>query len=71
MDTEDMREIIQQMRPKMVCICCHVSREKIEEVIYEGACSFEEIQQKTECSMGCGTCREQVEQIMKETLKKK
>ena len=71
MDTEDIEEIIRQMRPKMVCICCHVSREKIEEAIRAGAVSFDEVQKKTECSMGCGTCREPVEQIIEEMLNKK
>ncbi|MEQ9364325.1 MAG: (2Fe-2S)-binding protein [Leptospirales bacterium] len=44
------------MRPRMVCVCKRVPEARIREVVEAGADTFEEIQRRTNCSTGCGTC---------------
>lgn len=55
---------------KVICRCKKVYFEDIENAIKEGASSFEEVQEKTKISTGCGRCSKQAEEITSFLLSK-
>ncbi|MBI39198.1 MAG: ferredoxin [Leptospiraceae bacterium] len=65
----DEAQLYAMMRPRNVCICRAVSEKRIRETISSGqASNFEELQQLTRCSTGCGTCESKVRRIMNDEL---
>lgn len=54
------------MRPQMLCVCKRVPEEEIRAVLKAGAKTFLEVQARTNCSTGCGTCEEAVRAIVEE-----
>ncbi|NPA27559.1 MAG: (2Fe-2S)-binding protein [Epsilonproteobacteria bacterium] len=47
----------------VVCVCNHVHYKEIIDAIKEGACSVEEIMEKTKAGTGCGLCKSSKEDI--------
>ena len=41
---------------KKICYCFNVSVDDIERAIENGADTFQELQDATNCGKGCGTC---------------
>lgn len=48
---------------KVICRCKNVFFEDIEAAIKEGASTFEEVQEKTKISTGCGRCLKQAQEV--------
>jgi bacterioferritin-associated ferredoxin len=55
-------------RPAKVCLCKSVSKEEIIASIHRGNDTIEKIAVDTLATTGCGTCKHQVEKILKDTL---
>lgn len=51
-----------------ICHCRMVEREKIEQSIFQGSFSREEISRTTLAGTGCGSCRNDLEKILKKNL---
>ncbi|KAB2934874.1 MAG: (2Fe-2S)-binding protein [Leptonema illini] len=58
-------KVFQWMRPPMVCLCRHVSAERLRSEIRHGATTFEQLQERTSCSTVCGTCEGRVREILR------
>jgi len=56
--------IFRIMRPAMVCLCRHVSEERLKAEIRQGATTFKILQERTSCSTVCGTCEPKVRRIL-------
>lgn len=56
---------------KTVCYCFKVSVGDIAKAIENGANSFEEVQEVTNCGKGCGSCIPEAKALVAELLKKK
>lgn len=54
----------------MVCGCMKVTKEEIIKAVENGAKSFEEIQEATKISCGCGGCKEEASALVKKLLAK-
>lgn len=63
-------EFFEIKRPVKICLCKGVSKDQIIESIYKGNHSIEAIAEDTLATTGCGTCKNQVRQILNETLLK-
>ncbi|MEW5944957.1 MAG: iron-sulfur cluster assembly scaffold protein [bacterium] len=57
-------------RGEIVCECLTVTRGDIEDAVSDGVVSFEELQERTKVSTGCGNCEESVREILGELLEK-
>ena len=52
---------------EIICDCCEVSREEIENAIREkGLKTVEEVGEVTNAGTGCGGCQEQIQEILDE-----
>ena len=52
---------------EIICHCCEVSREEIENAIREkGIKTVEEVGEATNAGTGCGGCQEQIQEILDE-----
>ena len=52
---------------EIICHCCEVSREEIENAIREkGLKTVEEVGEVTNAGTGCGGCQEQIQEILDE-----
>jgi len=59
------------MRPHKICLCKSVTEKDIRDaVLLNGARNFEEVQQLTKCSTGCGTCEGKVRQLVDQIIPK-
>jgi nitrogen fixation protein NifU and related proteins len=67
---QDMREKIETENAQVICTCLNVTREEIEMEVVEGCETFEELQERTKVSTGCGECREKAEAVFQEELKR-
>lgn len=56
------------MRPRVVCTCRRVPESDLRDAVRDGAETFEEVQARTTCSTGCGTCERSVRRIIGEEL---
>ena len=56
-------------RDKTICRCFKVSAGAIEDAVKDGAKTFEEVQEKTSCSTGCGGCEDEVRELIDELNK--
>ena len=56
---------------KKVCYCFNVSVDDIERAIENGADTFQEIQDVTNCGKGCGSCLAEAKAVVEELLKNK
>ncbi|MDU3723763.1 MAG: (2Fe-2S)-binding protein, partial [Clostridium celatum] len=56
---------------KKVCYCFNVSVDDIERAIENGADSFDEVQEATNCGKGCGSCLAEAKAVVEELLKNK
>jgi bacterioferritin-associated ferredoxin len=52
----------------IVCGCMNVSVQDIKDAIENGAKSFEEVQEATSVSTGCGSCTENVRELVDKLL---
>lgn len=52
----------------VLCGCMGVTKDDVIEAIENGAKSFEEVQEATQISTGCGACRENNEALVAELL---
>lgn len=59
--SRDMNEII--------CHCLNVSAGDIKNAMDDGAKTYEEVQEITQCGTGCGSCEEDVRALIKELSK--
>ncbi len=51
-----------------ICHCMHVSAFEIMKAVYDGKLdSIDEVSAKTHASLGCGGCRQRVEELIDET----
>lgn len=64
-------DLNQAMRPRKVCVCKSVSKEQIIDAVDSGCKSFEAVSEKTEAATGCGTCENEVNQVIQAHLAKK
>ena len=69
MDALD-QNILKWMRPAVVCLCRHVSADRLISEIRNGATTFEELQRRTQCSTVCGNCAPKVRKILADELEK-
>lgn len=53
-------------RNKIICRCMNVTAGQIEDAVKGGATTFQQVQEKTKCSTGCGCCKIDVENLIKE-----
>jgi ferredoxin-nitrate reductase len=53
---------------KLVCSCGQVGRGNIQKLIDGGCNSFNELCQKSGAGLGCGSCKPEVHNILKESL---
>ena len=53
-----------------ICTCMGVSAGDLKAAVESGAKSFEEVQDKTSVSTGCGGCEEKARQIVADFLTK-
>ncbi len=67
MDDLDPR-YLQLMRPPMICLCRHISADRLRAEIHHGATTFEMLQERTLCSTVCGTCEGRVRALLKQEL---
>ena len=54
---------------KKICYCCNVSIDDIERAIENGAHTFQEVQDVTNCGKGCGSCLAKAKSVVDELLK--
>lgn len=54
----------------MLCGCMKVTTEDVVAAIENGAKSFEEVQEVTKISTGCGGCKEKNQAVINELLAK-
>ncbi len=54
---------------KVICHCMNVTVGDIKNAMDEGAKDFEEVQEITQCSTGCGTCEAHVKEVIDELKK--
>lgn len=47
-----------------ICKCMDVTDQQIETAVKNGATTFEQVQEKTKASTGCGTCAEKVQSLI-------
>lgn len=60
------------MNPKkMLCNCKGLTYGKIMEAVEQGDRTFEEVQQRTGLSAGCGRCRDFAEYFVRELVREK
>lgn len=55
-------------RGEIICECLSVTRGDIENAVKEGNRTFEELQERTKISTGCGNCAELAEETLKKTI---
>ncbi|MCM2278258.1 MAG: (2Fe-2S)-binding protein [Oligoflexia bacterium] len=53
---------------RLICFCHTVSFRQLQQAIRAGARTFEDLQERTRCSTGCGGCAWEVREILAETL---
>lgn len=51
---------------EVICSCLNITKGMIKEAVDNGAKTFEEIQEKTDVGTVCGTCIEDVENLIAE-----
>lgn len=56
-------------RSKVICRCFNVSVGDIEDAVKSGDNTFEAVQAKTGCASGCGCCKQDVIDLIKELNK--
>lgn len=54
---------------KKICHCFNVSVDDIERAIENGADTFQEVQDVTNCGKGCGACLAKAKSVVDELLK--
>lgn len=54
---------------KKICYCFNVSIADIERAIENGAHTFQEVQDVTNCGKGCGSCLAKAKSVVDELLK--
>lgn len=65
-DPVSQAQINALMRPRMVCVCKRVPEQDIKSALNSGARNFTEVQARTDCATGCGTCEDAVRAIIEE-----
>ncbi|MBC2582146.1 (2Fe-2S)-binding protein [Clostridium sp. DJ247] len=55
---------------EVVCACINVTVQDLKDAIENGAKSFEEVQDVTQVSTGCGGCTDSVKALVDELLAK-
>lgn len=58
-------------REKLACNCMNVTYGMIEDAVNDGATTFEEVQEATGCSMGCGKCEDFIRSFVSELVSQK
>lgn len=53
----------------ILCECLTVTRGEIEEAVEHGSKTFEAVQERTKCSTGCGSCEDDITQLVAELVK--
>ena len=53
---------------KLLCSCNNVGAGNIQKVIQSGTIDFDAICEQTSAGLGCGSCRPEIQKIMKEEL---
>jgi len=53
-------------KAKIICECLHVTDHEIEDAVLEGKLTYEEVQKKTKCGTGCGTCKPRIEELIEQ-----
>jgi bacterioferritin-associated ferredoxin len=66
---ESAADLYAMMRPRKVCVCRSVTETQIRSAVRGGAHSFEDVQNQTECSTGCGTCESAVRSVIADELR--
>lgn len=67
-DFDSQTALYQLMRPRMLCVCRRVPEENVRAAVEQGAQTFEEVQARTSCSTGCGTCEGRVRDVIATAL---
>ena len=61
-----------EKQDELICACNEVFRSQIEEAIVQDGCrTLEDIQSKTSAGAVCGGCVDEIEMILKETIRDK
>lgn len=68
MSDASLNDIYALMRPRKVCVCRSVTENMILDALDRGAKTFEDVQNETGCSTGCGTCESSVRAIIEKKL---
>jgi nitrogen fixation NifU-like protein len=59
-------ERIKKEEAKVICKCVEITNHEIEDAVLEGKKTWEDVQKKTKCGTGCGSCRPRVEGLIKQ-----
>lgn len=61
-----------EKKDQLVCVCNEIYRSTIEDaIVNEGCRTLEDIQSKTSAGTVCGGCIDEIEYILKETIRDK
>ncbi len=58
-------------REKIACNCMNVTYGMIIDAVEDGAATFEEVQEATNCSNGCGACEDFIRSFVSELVSQK
>ncbi|MCD6109227.1 iron-sulfur cluster assembly scaffold protein [bacterium] len=53
-------------KAKVICTCLNVTNHEIEDAVLEGKLTYEEVQKKTKCGTGCGSCKSRIEELIEQ-----
>ncbi len=65
-----MKEKVTTKEALIICECMEVTDHEIEEAVLEGARNFNQLQEITKISTGCGECRQDATMLMQEYVNK-
>ena len=65
-----MAEKVKKEEAKTICQCMNVTDHEIEHAILEGARTYYELQERTKLGTVCGQCKDEVEKLLSEYIKK-
>ncbi len=55
-------------RNKIACHCRNITYGKIEDAVKAGAYTYNEVQERTKCGLGCKRCKELIEIIIRDVI---
>lgn len=66
-----MQNINELMRPRKVCLCKSVDKAELLKAVENGARTLGQVVEKTGATTGCGTCIDEVKEIVCPAIERK